>query len=502
VCFKREMSSCQSKKGCLLCCVCEKKAKFRDKRSDKCYCSRKCKHQELCCEKISEDLEDVELPATPMEELSGRYYKALSQEPNPLVGHQPRPELYKDPGEPEVGRWKFDSPTGNEYLMEDQEMASEFWIEYTRMGHTLHKEHIPTVLFLHGVPTNRRQWYDVQRRVASFFPTISIDMLGMGESAKPLDYELWDWASDADYIRNMMNELLGGEKFVFVADDWGGGILATYAGKYPETLLCHILQDPISLDGYPVKEIEAIGRASGLPYDPKTRNDPTKNPYAAAMGAFDQTLWQIYKTMVYNADKVYNQRSLRPISFPYMALDYARPGPLDLETLKKEASRTGDYSEVRDAPTKDEFGFTPVNPKSALKMHAIRVLSQRASLLSSSLLLPFDKKENPKGVNYLKTETPVLILWGDYDNMMPPEQAYRFAIVYAEAKVDLHTIKDAGHFAATDQPKVVTETILNFLRRELGWKRMGDVYLGHGSNRIWKGDEEHVIKAVRDILGK
>jgi len=37
--------------------------------------------------------------------------------------------------------------------------------------------HPPRRLFLHGVPCNRAQWEEVQRRVAVSCETISIDML-------------------------------------------------------------------------------------------------------------------------------------------------------------------------------------------------------------------------------------------------------------------------------------------------------------------------------------
>lgn len=51
-------------------------------------------------------------------------------------------------------------------------------------------------------------------------------------------------------------------KFIFVADDWCGGVLFPI---YPNDLLNQIYIDPVALDGYPVNEIQAIGRTSNLP---------------------------------------------------------------------------------------------------------------------------------------------------------------------------------------------------------------------------------------------
>jgi pimeloyl-ACP methyl ester carboxylesterase len=128
---------------------------------------------------------------------------------------------------------------------------------------------------------------------------------------------------------------------------------------------------------------------------------------------------------------------------------------------------------------------------------AIRVLTDRAAILAPSLLLPYNKDKNPKGVKYLEITKPVLVMWGEKDNMMPPNQAYRFMWAIPQSRVSISRIPDAGHFAATDNPDVVAEEILNFITRELGRNSLADIFLGYTG--LWKGDEDSLIKDLRSM---
>ena len=191
-------------------------------------------------------------------------------------------------------------------------------------------------------------------------------------------------------------------------------------------------------------------------------------------GAFDQTLVQIYKTMVYDPNK-YNNYKLRAITFPYVDVDYER-------NLKGDG--------VTDVATSVTMG---------LKMHAIRVLADRAAILSPALLLPYDQVENPEGVKYENITVPSLIMWGEYDNMMPAAQTHRFANVLGTDDVQLTLVPRAGHFAGTDQPEFVADTIVSFLRRVHGRAALADINLGNQG--IWKGDEGLLIQDLRAIYG-
>jgi len=405
-------------------------------------------------------------------------YDALSKAPDRAVGNKVDLSVYREPGKPVYGKFSYKAPAkglvqvnpphGTETIWTD-----EFEIAWTKMG-----DKGPLVLFLHGVPTNRMQWEDIQKQVSRFAETIAIDMLGMGESTKPRMYggkdvkspnDRWHWQNDLDYIEKLMQHYYPGRKFTFIADDWGSGIASHYAAAYNPRLESFVQLDAIAFDGYPVNEIQAIGRASMIPNTPEGDAQ-----FAAAMGAFDQTLVQIYKTMVYDPN-VYNQYKLRSITFPYVDVDYERNGAGD--------------------------GVTDVakSVTMQLKMHNIRVLADRAAILSPALLLPHHPTKNPNGVKYENITVPTMIMWGEYDNMMPAAQTQRFANVLGTDDVQITYIPRAGHFAGTDQPLFVADTIVNFLRRIKGRSTLADINLGNAG--IWKGDEREMIKDLRLIHG-
>ncbi|MDT8310318.1 MAG: alpha/beta hydrolase [Methylophaga sp.] len=405
-------------------------------------------------------------------------YDALSHPPERMA----RPNevdlsIYREAGEPEFGIFKYTAPADGLVLVDpphgtETKWTNAFEIAYTKMG-----VKGPIVLFLHGVPTNRRQWEGVQHHVSRFARTISIDMLGMGESTKPRMYgkkndkalnDRWFWKHDTDYIEKLMQHEYPGEKFIFVADDWGAGIATHYAAKYNDKRLHALIeQDPIAFDGYPVNEIQAVGRASLIP---NTIEGDAQ--FAAAMGAFDQTLVQILKTMVH-VPAVYNQYNMRNLVFPYVDVDYARN------------------------PTGDGITDTASSISMKLKLHNIRVLADRAAVLSPSQLLPYHAEKNPEGVDYNGITIPTLIMWGEYDNMMPAAQTQRYANILGTDDVQITYIPRAGHFPAEDQPELVADTIVNFVRRVMGRSAMADINLGNDG--IWKGDEHKMIKDLRVI---
>ena len=351
--------------------------------------------------------------------------------------------------------------------------SDDFEIAYTKVGTTG-----PLVLLLHGVPCNRAQWEDVQRSLGRFCETIAIDMLGMGESTQPRMYgkkddpnngTQWHWINDVDYVEQLMQHEYPDRKFIFVADDWGSGVASHYAAAYNDRLHALIQLDAITFDGYPGNEIQAIGRASQIPNTPE--GDAM---FPAGFAAFDQTLVQILKTMVYDPS-VYNQYNLRKLICTYVDVDYERNGAHD--------------------------GVTGVASSTTLRLHLhnLRVLADRAAILSPALLLRYHPQHNPRGVDYQAITVPTLIAWGEYDNMMPAVQTQRFADVLGTDDVQITYIPNAGHFAHTDRPLFVADTIVNFIRRVMGRSAMADINLGHEG--IWKDDERLVIAELRQLHG-
>lgn len=393
--------------------------------------------------------------------------QVFSTPPNLWAGHRPSRAIYGDGGRGESFKLEVETPfagfiPADEYTLGTKKgrKTRRYKIAVNRKG----SQGIP-VLKLHGVPTNRWEWTDVD--LSPWCQDVAIDMLGMGDSDKPLSYgkgetpELgknpWDWINDIDYIEQVMQELFPDTQFVFVASDWGGGIALHYAARYPDRLAGLVLVDPIALDGYPVSEIQAIGRASAL-------DDAS---FQSQMGAVDQTMVQIFKTMVFDPN-VFNQYRLRDLKRTYIDVDYERSVQLHGEDADSMTLR--------------------------LKYNNLRVLADRAAVLAPAQLLPVS--ENPRGVDYSAITAPTLIVWGEKDNMMPANQAYRLMYLLDNAaSVQIQMIGQAGHFAELDQPDRVTEVILAFIVGTLGSAELAQPFLG--LTGIWKGDEAQLLAALK-----
>ena len=89
----------------------------------------------------------------------------------------------------------------------------------------------PAVLLIHGMAGSSRTWKDVMPILAEDHTVLSPDLLGHGESAKPMgDYSLGAFASG---LRDLMG-VLGIERATIVGQSLGGGVAMQLAYQHPE----------------------------------------------------------------------------------------------------------------------------------------------------------------------------------------------------------------------------------------------------------------------------
>ena len=87
------------------------------------------------------------------------------------------------------------------------------------------------VLLIHGLAGSSHTWRSVQPRLAEGFDVIAPDLLGHGESAKPMgDYSLGAFASG---MRDLLGAL-GVESATIVGHSFGGGVAMQLAYQHPE----------------------------------------------------------------------------------------------------------------------------------------------------------------------------------------------------------------------------------------------------------------------------
>jgi len=95
----------------------------------------------------------------------------------------------------------------------------------------------PVVVLIHGMAGSSRTWLDVMRLLARDYTVVAPDLLGHGESAKPMgDYSLGAYASG---LRDLLAGALGIERATVVGQSLGGGVAMQLAYQHPE--LCERL---------------------------------------------------------------------------------------------------------------------------------------------------------------------------------------------------------------------------------------------------------------------
>ena len=94
----------------------------------------------------------------------------------------------------------------------------------------------PAILLIHGMAGSSLTWKEVMPLLARSYTVLAPDLLGHGESAKPLgDYSLGSFASG---LRDFLT-VVGVERMTVVGQSLGGGVAMQLAYQYPE--LCERL---------------------------------------------------------------------------------------------------------------------------------------------------------------------------------------------------------------------------------------------------------------------
>ncbi len=113
-----------------------------------------------------------------------------------------------------------------------------------------------TMLLVHGITTYSFIWRGLVDALSQSFDVISIDLMGCGESDKPLDisYSLKHHAVMLDEFTGRLNI----QKFYFIGHDVGGGIGQIFSVRYPEKLYSLVLINSVAYDFWPVQPIIAM----------------------------------------------------------------------------------------------------------------------------------------------------------------------------------------------------------------------------------------------------
>lgn len=100
----------------------------------------------------------------------------------------------------------------------------------------------PLMLFVHGFPDFWYSWRHQMKEFSSDYWTVSVDMRGYGDSAKPpnvLDYCVPMLVDD---VKGIVTEL-GRDKFTLVGHDWGAIVSWAFLETYPEMIDKYIVMN-------------------------------------------------------------------------------------------------------------------------------------------------------------------------------------------------------------------------------------------------------------------
>lgn len=112
------------------------------------------------------------------------------------------------------------------------------------------------VILVHGITTNSFIWNQVASRLSKKYDVIVPDLLGCGDSDKPMDIE-YSLINHAEILKLFL-EQLAVTKVHFVGHDVGGGIGQVFVVRYPDLLTDLTLVNTVAYDFWPVQPIIAM----------------------------------------------------------------------------------------------------------------------------------------------------------------------------------------------------------------------------------------------------
>jgi len=112
------------------------------------------------------------------------------------------------------------------------------------------------VILIHGITTYSFIWRNIIPLLSTNYDVIAIDLLGCGDSDKPLDVD-YSIKSQANIIVEFIKKLNLGKTHI-VAHDIGGGIAQILAANYSEMFFDVTLINSVAYDFWPVQPIIAM----------------------------------------------------------------------------------------------------------------------------------------------------------------------------------------------------------------------------------------------------
>jgi len=130
------------------------------------------------------------------------------------------------------------------------------------------------VIFIHGNPTSSYLWRNIIPYVTEQHRAIAIDLIGMGQSAKPdINYT---FSEHFQYVESFIKQL-GLRNVILVVHDWGAAIGFEYARRHLENVKAIAFMEGVLPPTFPQSSYEAMGEDMGELF--KMLRDPVKGKH-------------------------------------------------------------------------------------------------------------------------------------------------------------------------------------------------------------------------------
>lgn len=262
----------------------------------------------------------------------------------------------------------------------------------------------PPLILLHGFPEFWYSWRKQIPELAKHYKVFAPDLRGYNKSDAPAninDYSLNELVKDIkEFIQN-----LGYEKAIVVAHDWGAGVAWSLAWKHPE-----VIEKLVILN---------------MPYPAELKKQLTKN-MRQLMRSWYMFFFQI----------PFLPEFLLKLNLRYMLKQSFQGWCYNKDAFTDEDIE--EYVKVYSQPGK----LTPIiNYYRALFRYPLKVEG---------------KKPGP----ILK---PVLLIWGENDKALGKELTYN-TNKYCKGPLEIKYIPNCSHWVQHEQPELVNQYILDFLK--------------------------------------
>jgi len=359
-------------------------------------------------------------------------------------------------------KWKFDEPmivrNANASGFDSTDQAELF---YSRWGPKSGAKGAPKLLLLHDVLDCRKTWWCTQKMLSPFMDTVSIDLLGSGESTKPRSLNRtaddesetmpfpWSYELHARYLLDLAQILWPGEKFFVAGVGWGAQIAAVMASMASDVLDGIMMVNPpgFGTDIHPEFAYVDISQLAAV----KSELD-LANSHVSFVGRVRSSI---------------------------------------LLSLSSSDSGHGG----RDAATSTALKLI-LEQYTDLDRQAV-LLEQFIAIGRLGLLELPRTKENENGLDVENITCPVMIVSGGNDLVYPPEHRNLYPAIYYSTMATTLLIPDCGHLIHLENPKVLAEIILDFIRSKVGFAGLKDAFIGFvGASQ---GNEKALVEGLKDI---